>query len=87
MTDHSMSRAHQWVIDQIDQGWVKLCAQDRDHLEISLPIEFLPSDIKEGQVLSLHMAVDFQATEKALANVSEQIQALSAEDDGGDFDL
>ena len=87
MEEMSMNRAHKWIVDQVDQGWVKLCAQDADDLEISLPLNFLPAEINEGQVLNLQIMVDDQATEAALADVLEMVDVLSVEDDGGDFDL
>ena len=87
MEDTPMNRVHKWIVDQVDLGWVKLCSQDVDDLEISLPLNFLPAEINEGQVLNLQIMVDDQATEAALADVLEMVEVLSVEDDGGDFDL
>jgi len=83
------SKESQWIIDQMDGGWATLSPADASESseELQLPQSLLPADLKEGDAvkLSLSAAPELSAAHKA--RLSAQVEALSADDDGGDFSI
>lgn len=76
-----------WVVDQINGQWVKLSSSQYHDLYITLPLELCPPHIKEGQSLALSLNIDEAQSQVEQAKIDEALQALSADDDGGDFSL
>ena len=81
-----------WIIDQMDGGWATLspigASESSESLEeLQLPQSLLPAHLKEGDgvKLSLSAAPELSAAHKA--RLSAQVEALSADDDGGDFNI
>jgi hypothetical protein len=83
----NMGNEHKWVVDQVNEGWVKLCSADIDDLSISLPSTLIPSTAVEGHVLICRFDIDVEMTQKMHNEMETQIEALSTDDDGGDFSL
>jgi hypothetical protein len=54
---------------------VLLLGDDQRHT-VAVPMAFLPSDVKEGTVLTVTVAVDEDATESARARVSSLLDEL-----------
>lgn len=75
---------HQWVVDQINDGWVILI---KDEISIELPMLLLPQGLIEGMIISLTFAIDSEATEAAQASLKVRLDGLTGDDDGGDFSL
>lgn len=78
---------HHWVVDQINNEWVKLSSSQHRDLYITLPLELCPPHLKEGQSLELSLKMDEAQSQVEQAKIDDALQALSADDDGGDFSL
>lgn len=56
-------------------------------LSFEVPRALLPEETREGDVLSLEMQVDRDASEAARSSTAARRARLSRDDDGGDFSL
>ena len=71
-------------VDAIDEGIARLVG---DAGELELPLSALPEGAQEGSRLTLSFHLDRAGGRAAQAALEAQIDALSGEDDGGDFEL
>ncbi|MAD61854.1 MAG: hypothetical protein CMH49_10150 [Myxococcales bacterium] len=76
-----------WLIDQLNGDWAKLISCDQDDLSIELPIALLPSTVNEGQIFQMNLQYDPEVTQQEQSILAQQVNDLSATDDGGDFSL
>lgn len=83
----SPSQRSLWVVDQIEAGVASLTHLDLDLDPLSLPSALLPEGAQEGSILTLNLTLDLAQTEREQAEIASRIEALSSEDDGGDFSL
>ncbi len=71
-------------LDRIEGGIAVLVYDDQS---FDLPAALLPAGAAEGDVLTLTLAPDPQATEAQRRRLAERRASLSQGDDGGDFSL
>lgn len=91
---------HEWVVDGIEEGMARV--EQDGSLMLTLPLWLFPSEVHEGQVLSVTRAtaagsstitisIDEQATtaalEKSKATVAKIAKASKKRDPGGDVAL
>ena len=76
-----------WVVDQVEAGIVTLISRDLDIEAIYFPSELLPATLTEGDLLTLSATIDPEASAAERDQVVNQLNALSSDDDGGDFSL
>ena len=81
-----------WVIEQINGQWAELQSVhvtdlENEPLNISLPLQLLPSHCREGLILEMNLSLNHAASEMAKQEVQDTLSALTEEDDGEDFSL
>lgn len=81
-----MSRS-QWVIDQLEGAWATLSPVSGEGETWALPATLLPEGLKEGDALNLTLSPAPELSEALHAQVKAQVEALTSEDDGGDFSI
>jgi hypothetical protein len=88
-----------WRVDAIEEGMAAI--EDRAGRRFDIPLEVLPADVREGQVLAVEIArgaaegevrlrivLDREATERAFARSVEQLRGIPEQNDpGGDIHL
>ena len=95
-----MSEAHHhtqgvslWLVDQLEAGWATLSPLEGAQAggpsaePITLPVALLPQETREGDALTLTLSIDAAARARLQEAHQARLQALSADDDGGDFSL
>jgi len=63
-------------IDQINEGKALLLLGDDESVKVTVPVEWLPEGVREGQAMHLAFSLDFEATEKAKARVQSLLDKL-----------
>ena len=84
-----------WVIDTIEAGWARLSpAPSTEALGVTdsftLPALLLPKvpkGVSEGDVVSLSLSFEPTQGDALTQELKEKLNALTSEDDGGDFSL
>ena len=90
---HDAQGVSLWLIDQIEAGWATLSPLEGAQAgapsaePITLPVALLPQDAREGDALTLALSIDAAARARLQEAQQARLQALSADDDGGDFSL
>jgi hypothetical protein len=72
------------VLDRIEGDRAVL---EFDGRAVELPLALLPSDVEEGDVLTMAVHRDEETTREAKAGLAARRARLSRDDDGGDFSL
>ena len=81
-----------WVIEQINEQWAELQSvyvtdAENEPLSISLPLQLLPFQCREGLIVEMSLSLNYAAGEKVKQQVQDTLSALTEEDDGEDFSL
>lgn len=71
-------------VDAIDEGWARLVGEIG---ELQVPLSVLPEGAREGSLLTLSFQLDVVRARAAQERLEADLDALSQEDDGGDFEL
>jgi hypothetical protein len=73
-------------IDQINDGIALLTHPD--HLPLAIPLTFLPSAVKEGDLMIVSFNLAPRQKQEEIKNqVSALLQKQAQDDDGGDFSI
>jgi len=63
-------------IDQIDNGMAKLLLGDDEDISVIVPLEWLPDDVAEGDVLRADFSIDPDSTTDAKSRVRDLFDQL-----------
>ncbi|MCB9535829.1 MAG: DUF3006 domain-containing protein [Myxococcales bacterium] len=74
------------VVDRIEGPFAVLLPVDGDG-PFDVPLALLPPDVAEGQVLEAQWKRRPDLEAALRAEVGDRLKRLTADDDGGDFDL
>ncbi len=72
------------VLDRIEGDLAVLVLGDQP---FELPVTLLPAGASDGDLLTLTLVPDPQATDEARRQLAQRRTALARDDDGGDFSL
>jgi hypothetical protein len=63
-------------VDQINEGLVTLLLGEDESVRITIPVEWLPAGVREGQVLKLAFHIDLESTDKAKKQTKDLFDKL-----------
>jgi hypothetical protein len=70
------------TIDRIEGTLAVLISLDDESVRVTLPLSFLPSGCREGDIITIGIERDIQATTAAKERVSDRIEKLKHRDKG-----
>ena len=63
------------VVDRIEGGFAVLLFGEQE-IKVDMPLELLPHELKEGDILSVAFAIDRQSTQTQKEKISGLLQKL-----------
>lgn len=64
------------TLDRIEDGIAVLLIRNDESIQINIPIELLPADCREGDILDITISRDLESTKAAKERVSSLIERL-----------
>ncbi len=68
------------TVDKIEEGVARLLIRSEEQFDFHLPVDYLPSEVKEGNILNVSFEVDKKETEEAKVRVQGLIDKLKNKD-------
>lgn len=66
-------------IDGISDGMARVLFGEEERVAVSIPVELLPKDAREGDVLQVRMTIDRKASEEGKRHIEALLSELGDE--------
>ena len=76
-----------FIIDRFEDDWAVIETLEEPIVHFNIPINLLPQNAKEGDVLNLDISIDKETTKQRRNKILDKLNSLKKQDKGDDITL